>query len=52
MWFCLLAYAMVPGAEFNAQTEHQTAIDTTRGPPAPMGKRGACVADTLGVRPK
>jgi membrane protein len=52
MWFYLQAYAMVLGAEFNAETEHQTAIDTTTGPPAPMGKRGAYVADTLGRRPK
>jgi membrane protein len=52
MWFYLQAYAIVLGAEFNAETEHQTAVDTTRGPPAPMGERGAYVADTLGRRPK
>lgn len=48
MWFYLQSYAIVLGAEFNAETEHQTAVDTTRGPPAPMGERGAYVADTLG----
>ena len=52
MWFYLQGFAIVLGAEFNAETEHQTAVDTTRGPPAPMGKRGAYVADTLGERPK
>jgi membrane protein len=50
MWFYLQGYAIVIGAEFNAETEHQTAVDTTRGPPAPMGERGAYVADTLGKR--
>jgi hypothetical protein len=24
-----------------AEMEHQTAVDTTEGPPAPMGQRGA-----------
>ena len=48
MWFYLQGYAIVIGAEFNAEAEHQTAVDTTRGPPAPMGERGAYVADTLG----
>ena len=52
MWFYLQGYAIVLGAEFNAETEHQTAVDTTRGPPAPMGERGAYMADTLGKRPK
>ena len=52
MWFYLQGYAIVLGAEFNAEMEHQTAVDTTRGPPAPMGQRGAYVADTLGERPK
>lgn len=52
MWFYLQSFAVVIGAEFNAETEHQTAVDTTRGPPAPMGERGAYVADTLGRKPK
>ena len=51
MWFYLQGYAIVLGAEFNAETEHQTAVDTTRGPPAPMGERGAYMADTLGSKP-
>jgi membrane protein len=52
MWFYLQGFAIVIGAEFNAEMEHQTAVDTTEGPPAPMGERGAYVADTLGRRSK
>ncbi len=48
MWFYLGGYAVVLGAEINAEMEHQTAVDTTAGPPKPMGQRGAYVADTLG----
>src|SRR5262249_4229627 len=48
MWFYLGGYAVVLGAEINAEMEHQTAVDTTDGPPKPMGQRGAYVADTLG----
>ena len=36
------------GAEINAETEHQTARDTTIGGDKPMGRRGAVTADTLG----
>lgn len=48
MWFYLMGFTVVLGAEINAEMEHQTAVDTTEGPPAPMGRRGAYVADTLG----
>jgi membrane protein len=48
MWFYLMGFTIVLGAEINAEMEHQTAVDTTEGPPAPMGQRGAYVADTLG----
>jgi membrane protein len=51
MWFYLGGFAVVLGAEINAEMEHQTAVDTTEGPPSPMGKRGAYVADTLGKSP-
>ena len=47
-WFYLMGFTIVLGAQINAEMEHQTAVDTTEGPPAPMGKRGAYVADTLG----
>jgi len=52
MWFYLGGYAVVLGAEINAEMEHQTAMDTTEGPPKPMGQRGAYVADTLGRTPE
>jgi membrane protein len=31
-----------------AELERQTAVDTTRGRPKPLGARGAVVADTVG----
>jgi membrane protein len=48
MWFFLTAYAVLIGAELNAEMEHQTGKDTTRGEARPMGDRDAHVADTLG----
>lgn len=47
-WLYLTGYAVMLGAELNAELEHQTARDTTRGPERPMGERDAYVADTLG----
>jgi membrane protein len=47
-WLYLSAYVVLLGAEINAEAEHQTRKDTTRGPPRPLGKRGAYAADTLG----
>ena len=51
MWFYLASFAVVLGAVLDAEMEHQTALDTTTGPPEPMGRRGAFVADTLGAIP-
>lgn len=51
MWFYLGSFAVLLGAELNAEAEHQTAVDTTTGSPLPMGQRGAYVADTLGPTP-
>jgi len=48
LWLYLGAYAVLLGAELNAEMEHQTARDSTTGPPRPMGQRGAHAADTLG----
>ncbi|MFA5516629.1 MAG: YihY/virulence factor BrkB family protein [Desulfuromonadales bacterium] len=48
MWFFLTAYAVLIGAEFNAEMEHQTRRDTTRGEARPMGHRNARAADTVG----
>jgi membrane protein len=48
MWLWLSAIAVLFGAELNAEIEHQTAQDTTIGPPKPLGVRGATMADTVG----
>jgi membrane protein len=48
MWFLLSSYAILIGAEINAEMERQTRRDTTSGPERPMGARGAYAADTVG----
>lgn len=45
LWLYLSAYAVLLGGLINAETERQTARETTTGRPAPMGQRGATVAD-------
>jgi membrane protein len=45
MWFYLTAFAILLGAEINAEIELQTGVDTTVGPPKPRGQRGAMAAD-------
>jgi membrane protein len=52
LWLYLTCYLVLLGAEINAETEHQTARDTTGGDPEPMGDRGAVVADTLPESPE
>lgn len=47
-WFYLTAFALLLGAELNAEMEHQTGVDSTVGEPKPMGDRGAQMADSLG----
>ncbi len=47
-WIWLSSIVILLGAELDAEMEHQTARDTTTGPPEPMGRRGAWVADTIG----
>jgi membrane protein len=47
-WFLLSAFAVLLGAEVNAELERQTRQDTTEGGDKPAGARGATVADTLG----
>jgi membrane protein len=47
-WLYLSAFVVLLGAAINAQSEKQTAKDTTRGPPEPMGRRRATAADYLG----
>jgi membrane protein len=48
VWMWLSTIVVLVGAEINAETEHQTAKDTTKGRPQPMGTRGAKMADELG----
>jgi len=47
MWLYVSAYAVLLGAEINAETERQTAVDTTTGRARPIGRRGATVADEV-----
>ena len=48
MWVWISTVILLVGAEFNSEMEHQTSIDSTEGEEAPMGQRGATMADTLG----
>jgi membrane protein len=52
LWLFLSAFAVLLGAELDAEIERQTARDTTTGPERPLGERGAEVADTLGQSPQ
>jgi len=47
MWLWVSSYAILLGAVINAETERQTAEDTTTGRPKPLGQRGATVADQV-----
>lgn len=49
LWLYLSVFAVLLGAEINAELEHQTARDTTTGSPKPLGARGAKMADTVGA---
>lgn len=48
-WMWLSVTIILIGAELNAETEHQTAHDTTEGPHEPLGARGAKMADSVGA---
>lgn len=48
VWTWISVVVLIVGAGLNAEIEHQTAVDTTTGAAAPMGERGAVMADTLG----
>ena len=48
VWTWISVIILLGGAELNAEMEHQTARDSTTGPPKPMGQRGAVMADTIG----
>lgn len=49
MWLFLSAYAVLIGAEINAETERQTFCDSTVGADRPIGQRGAVLADTVAL---
>jgi membrane protein len=51
LWLFLSAFAVLLGAELDAEIERQTVRDTTTGPERPLGERGAEVADTVGGSP-
>ena len=46
MWLWLTSYALLFGAEINAEAEQQTIKDSTVGPAKPLGQRGAVAADS------
>ena len=48
-WIWLSTTIVLLGAQINAETEHQTAEDTTVGAPKPLGSRDAKMADTVGA---
>jgi membrane protein len=49
LWLWLSTIVILVGAELDAEMEHQTARDTTTGPPMPLGARGATMADRVGA---
>jgi membrane protein len=48
VWLWISAVIVLLGGELNAQMEHQTANDTTKGGSKPLGSRGAMMADHVG----
>jgi membrane protein len=48
-WIWISSTIVLLGGEINAELEHQTGRDTTTGPPLPMGRRKARMADTVGA---
>jgi membrane protein len=47
LWLFITAYAILLGAEINAEAEQQTVKDSTVGPEQPIGERGAVKADSM-----
>jgi membrane protein len=52
LWLWLTAYAVLLGAEINAESEQQTVRDTTKGEPRPLGERRAVKADSIPEPPE
>ena len=48
VWLWISAVIVLLGGELNAEMEHQTARDSTRGGGTPLGSRGAMMADHVG----
>ena len=48
VWLWISTVIVLLGGELNAELEHQTARDTTRGGGKPLGRRGAVMADHVG----
>ncbi len=48
-WIWISSMVVLMGAELNSEIEHQTARDSTTGPPEPLGARGATMADSVGA---
>ena len=48
-WLWISAIVILLGGEINAEIEHQTLRDSTEGRPAPLGARGAAMADSVGA---
>ncbi len=46
-WIWISTIVILIGAEIDAEMEHQTARDTTKGPEKPLGMRGATMADEV-----
>jgi membrane protein len=46
-WLWISMYAVLLGAEINAESEQQTIEDTTKGEEQPLGERGAIKADSV-----
>jgi len=47
IWLWLTKWAIIFGAEINAEMERHTRQETTRGPDRPIGQRGATMADYI-----
>ena len=47
LWLFITAYAILLGAEINAESEQQTVKDSTKGPAQPLGSRDAVKADSV-----
>ena len=49
MWMWISSIVILFGAQLNSEIEHQTARDSTIEHEKPLGRRGAVMADTVGV---